>query len=621
MSRILYAVLWSCLLLVSCQRDEWTPAGPVGAAGGVTFRLSGSGYDGACDGQTRATDLRTDYDRVEFRVVDEATGAAVGDLKGLYHPGSSELRIEGLREGDYRLLVLGIRGDWTQDRVEVHAISRLDEEWVSFPADLGKPLTAEYFYSQTPFAVRTTVTPDGTVTSQVTGTETLQRRIVGRADFTFTYANPYIRTALVSTRATLRGARFHTGMTGAGAFTGCSDELSLEEDLEAVSSYVFMPLAEETALQGEIEVVTRTYRGGEIRRVFGYELGSLASNRIERIDTPVVHPDNNSGTMFITRRAYDEGSHGLILQDGEPKEVYTDPAQRRFNTAAPLQFSVTGEGELHARFYSPRALSDVLVRARIPGVDSEYLDLAWFDSIPPFADFYEQLPQIVRPTVCRSESGRWVEIPQLTAADFEGVEFAIECEDPYWKKLRQILHGWTIAFSLFNGDPDKPDGGPSGNWMGIRPVHCREAVAFFLNFTYMIDMPEHEVILRENQDRLYGNGGVNDKVTPEKVLSQMRQSRNLNVGLVYPGNGIVGLGGGSSYGVYQQAWLQHYFNTYSCEIMFHELGHVMGYNHSSSFTYGPWAQELMNHFYVNHLDQMPIDSSSYLDSSKNPTLY
>ena len=362
-------------------------------------------------------------------------------------------------------------------------------------------------------------------------------------------------------------------------------------------------------------------RSGEVRRTFAYELADLEPNRIERIHTPVVHPDNTSGTMFITPQAYAEGSHGQILQDGEPKTIYTDPAQRRFNTAAPLQLSVTDAGELHARFYSPRPLSGVLVRARIPRVDSEYLDLAWFDSIPPFADFCERLPQLERPTQCLSESGRWVDLPQLTAADFEGVEFAVECEDPYWKKLRQIIHGWTIAFSLFNGDPDRPDGGPSGNWMGIRPVHCREAVAFFLNFTYMIDMPEHEVILRENQDRLYGNGGVNDKVTPERVLSQMRQSRSLNVGLVYPGNGIVGLGGGSSYGAYQQAWLQHYFNTYSCEIMFHELGHVMGYNHSSSFTYGPWAQELMNHFYVNHLDQMPIDSPSYLNSSQNPTLY
>ena len=42
---------------------------------------------------------------------------------------------------------------------------------------------------------------------------------------------------------------------------------------------------------------------------------------------------------------------------------------------------------------------------------------------------------------------------------------------------------------------------------------------------------------------------------------------------------------------------------------------------SHSFTYGPWAQELMNHFYVNHIDQMPIDSPSYLNSSQNPNLY
>ena len=619
MSRILSVVLWSCLLLVACERDAWEPAAPVAEQDGALFHLDAADYDGLST--RRSADLRTNYDRVEFRVIDDASGRTVPNLKGLYDSQHSVLRIEGLREGDYRLLVLGMRGDWSQDGVEVHPIGHVDERWVSFPEDLGKPLAAEYFYSQTPFTVRVTTTAAGEVSSVVTGTQTTQQRIIGRADFDFTYTNPYIRTALVSLRTTLGGARFRTGMTGGGAFTGQSDELAFETDLEAVASYAFLPTVEGYPLRGEIELVTRTYRGGQVRRLFGFELERLEANRIGRIHTPVVHPDNSSGTMFLTQRAYDEGSHGLILQDGEPKSVYTDPAQRRFNTAAPLQLAVTEAGELHARFYSPRALSGVLVRARIPRVSDEYLDLAWFDSIPPFADFYEQLPQTLRPTVCRSATDRWVEIPQLEAADFEGVEFTIESEDPYWKKLQQILHGWTIAFSLFNGDPDRPDGGPSGNWMGIRPVHCREAVAFFLNFTYMIDMPEHEVILRENQDRLYGNGGVNDKVTPEKVLSQMRQSRNLNVGLVYPGNGIVGLGGGSSYGVYQQAWLQHYFNTYSCEIMFHELGHVMGYSHSSSFTYGPWAQELMNNFYVTHLNEMPIDSPSYLNSSNNPTLY
>ena len=137
----------------------------------------------------------------------------------------------------------------------------------------------------------------------------------------------------------------------------------------------------------------------------------------------------------------------------------------------------------------------------------------------------------------------------------------------------------------------------------------------------MIDMPEHEEILRANEDILYGNGGVDDKVTAENVLRQMRQKRTLQVGLVYPGNGVLGLGGGSVFGAYQQAWLRHYDDYYACEIMFHELGHVMGYSHSSSFTYGPWAQELMNHFYVDNLNLFPVDSSDYLRSPGNPNLY
>ena len=47
----------------------------------------------------------------------------------------------------------------------------------------------------------------------------------------------------------------------------------------------------------------------------------------------------------------------------------------------------------------------------------------------------------------------------------------------------------------------------------------------------------------------------------------------------------------------------------------------MGYSHSSAFTYGPWAQELMNKFYVDHIQEMPVDSPSYLDSRNNPHIY
>lgn len=578
-------------------------------------------YEDFDNGTTRsAIGSDTDYDRVEFCVVDN-DGDVLSNIKGLYDRASSEIRIEGLREGEYRLLILGVRGDSDADGVSIARIRSIDDEWVTFPSDLHKPLEAEYFYSQTPFSVTTQAGESGNELAVVAEGEVVQRRIIGRADFHFEFNNPYVETALQTISVTFASPVFHTTLSGNGDFGGRSSGTSFTIDLNEGSSYLLPPTAVAQPLRGEIEMTTRSYRGHTERRTYGFSLEEVAANRIGRISTVATHPDDNSSTVFVTEPALEKFGVSYILQDGEPKEVYTDASQRSFNTSEPLQVSVTEDGRLHVRFYSPRELSDVLIQARVAAVDNEFFDLAYFDRIPAFADFYGELPMTLRRTFCRSESGRIIETDVVPAEAFASAEYRISSDDPFWAKIEAIEHGWNISFSLYGGNPDLPDGGPVGNWMGIRPVHCREAVALFLNFTYMIDMPEHEEILHANVDRLYGNGGVEDKVTVETVLRQMRQPRTLKIGLVYPGNGVIGLGGGTAFGAYQQAWFQHYFNTYSCEIMFHELGHVMGYNHSSSFTYGPWAQELMNRFYVDHIGEMPIDSPSYLNSSQNPNKY
>ena len=618
MNRITYVLLSCIVLLTACQSDprEETLRPQ---SDGLVFKLQYDEFDNAT---TRSSDLPLDahYDRVAFYVVDQE-GSTVGGFKGLYDQTRSEIRIEGLREGAFDLLVLGIKGDESLDGAEILPIRHLGQEWLRFPADLQKPLEAEYFYSRTPFEVVRQSTPSGDeLIASVTG-PVVQQRIIGRADFSFGFNNPYIETALQSRQVTLEGPLFQTGFTAGGEFTGTSDGNDFTVDLEQGQSLLLPPTVGEAPLQGEVELTSRNYRGHTVRRVYAFSLAEVQPNAIGRIHTPVVHPDDNSTVAFVTELALEQSAPEYILQDDEPHTVYTDSAQRSFNTSQPLQISVTEEGQLHARFYSPRDLTDVLVQARIPAISDEYFDLAYFDRVPAFVDFYGALPMLGKKSVTRTESGRILELDPLSASELQGAEFRIQSGDPFWAKLEAIIHGWDIGFSLYGGDPEKPDGGPVGNWMGIRPVHCREVVALFLNFTYMIDMPEHETILRENADRLYGNGGVNDKVSAETVLKQMRQKRTLKVGLVYPGNGIVGLGGGSAFGAYQQAWFQHYFNTYSCEIMFHELGHVMGYSHSSSFTYGPWAQELMNHFYVDHIHEMPIDSPDYLNSAQNPNKY
>lgn len=606
--------------LVSCSREEWPGMTAAQTGNTLSVHISAGGFEG--EAQTKARD--TGYDHVDIAVAD-GEGRIVRNIKSLYDRETSTIRLEGLVPGSYELLVLAVDGDMAADRASINEISEVSDTWLAFPEKISGPLAAEYFYSRTPFSV--TASPDiqgNGISSDLDGSIT-QKRIVGKTVFRCSYSSPYISTAVTSATVSVDSPAFLRELSAAGDFGGRAEGDGIVLDIKEDSSFIFPPTAGGSRFEGTLEMKTRDYLGHSIGRSYGFSLEEVGQNRIGHIGISVIHPDDQSGTMFITREAYAQGGHKAILQDDEPHTIYNDKEQRNFNTARPLQVSVTPEGLLHVRFYSPREARNVLIRGLIPEVDNEYLDLAYFDVIPAFADFYEPLAILEKEgggkRICRSESGRLVEVPGIGASVAERIMFRAESDDPYWQKLQKIVHGWNIRFELFGGDPTKPDGGPSGNWMGIRPVHCREVVAFFINFTYMIDMPEHEQILRENEDRLYGNGGVEDKVSAETVLSQMRQERTINAGLVYPGNSVMGLGGGSTFGAWQGGWLDHYTSTYSCEVMFHELGHVMGYSHNSAFTYGPWAQELMNRFYVDHLDMMPVDSPDYLSSRQNPNIY
>lgn len=627
MEKYVLALLTAISTLVACVKEDGPSVSRPAMPRGISFGLRHDGYSAGIMHAVKRRDEASvddnegvgpaDYDKVVLEIMD-MDGNAVGDWKGKYDRNTSTVLIEGLHPGDYRLLVLGIQGDSGEDGAVIMDLEHISDAWLTFSEDNSGPLAAEYFYSSTPFSVYYEENGSGKYPVADIPSEVVQSRIVSRLDFNLNYRNKYVRTSVSSNNAVIEDLRTYTSLAGDGAFSG-ENVRDMTLDLTEGQSFIFMPVTAE--FNGEVLMDSRDYRGNSISRSYAFDGVELAPNTISAIDVDVAHPEDDSGTMFITATAYAEGAHSLILQDDEPHGIYTDKTLRNFNTAKPLQLSVTDGGSLAARFYSPRSIRNVLVRARIPSVHDEFIDIAYFDEIPAFADFSELLPAVGKSAFYRTETGRIVEIGKLEPSQFSEAEFMVVSDDPYWTRLQEIRHGWNIRFDLYGGDPTQPDGGPQGNWMGIRPVHCREAVAFFLNFTYMIDMPEHEQILRENQDRLYGNGGVDDKVTVETVLAQMRQTRTINVGLVYTGNNVMGLGGGSTFGAWQGGWVEHYTSLYACEVMFHELGHVMGYGHSSSFTYGPWAQELMNRFYIEHLDMMPVDSPDYLDSASNPNLY
>ncbi len=616
MRKLTFIAFLCTLLLISCNQEEYSEASSTSNQSGIVFKLQREGYEGK---ETRSSENDSSpYDQLYYFIADE-NGNRVENIKTYYKTSTSEIYAEGLHKGEYQLLVLGIKGNAIKDRAIVRTPGHIDDEWLAFPDDLQKPLEAEYFYSKTPFSIIEIQTAEGTQETVSISQAVIQKRIMSRVDFNFSYNNPYVQNAVTDKTLSLGQIKFYTTLSGNGELGGESNGITNTISLNQHTSYFFMPMCNGSTFHGEITLSTRNYLKEERRQIYNFDQETLTANHIHHVETHVNHPDDKAVTMLITPAAYNAGDHTLILQDDETKEVYTNASVRKFNTAQPLQVSVTEEGKLHIRFYSPRQLNNVLIKMQLPQVSDEYFDLAYFDSIPAFGDFFEEIPLIQRAAMCRTESGKYIEVQKKTKSELAEATFKIEANDPYWDKLQKIEHGWTIYWGLYGGDPEREDGGPVGNWMGIRPVHCRESVAFFLNFTYMIDMPEHEQILHDNADQLYDDNKQLVKV--EEVLKKMRASRTLQVGLVYTGNGIIGLGSGSVFGAYQRGWFEHYFNTYACSVMFHELGHVMGYGHSSSFTYGPWAEQLMNNFYVNNLQKMPINSINYLNSSQNPHQY
>lgn len=616
--KILVAISLICtFLLTSCESEKDTDIlNPLAGSVSGRFYLTTADYDNVEHTRVTVTNLTVKYDEISYYVVDLSVNRFVSDVKTEWRPEISELIVEGLQEGRYQLLVLAVQGDTKADRATIHPLTTPMDAWLSFPEDQAIPLQADYYYGRVEFSVEVqqgveTITPLQEVSL---------RRLIGGIEFNFTYNNPYVRTSLEKNTLLLEEAKFYTTFTADQRYEGESIGGIRKVELERDSRILrFMPsIHGSSPLQGKIEMHSRNYKGKEIIRNYNFSDQILERGRLNRVNTQVIHPDDNNGVLYMTPAAFEDSRHGYILQDDEPKEVYTDSRQRKFITTKPLQTEITDNGELHLRFYSPRPLKDVTVSVNIPSAH-ERIILAYLDSIPAFADIWLEIPATQRSMTFPTASGGHITLPPLTVDELRSGELTIESGEDYWTRLQKIKIPWTIFFGLFGGNPDRPNGGPVGNWIGIRPLHCRETVAFMLNVTYMFGLEDVVQLMRDNADKLLGNDGK----TPEpidRVVSKMRGAYSLQVGLVNH-NTILGLGSPSVWGVVQDCHLFHYDNSYLVHVSFHELGHVMNYNHSSSFTYGIWAERLMNNFYINHINEFPIDKYTYLNSRNNPNKY
>lgn len=544
----------------------------------------------------------------------DANGTLLNNCESAYHADNTTIVIEPLPVGAYKLFVLAY--DKSLEKYGLQVVDKpvsTNEAWFSFVGD-GVPFLSEdaLYYGCKEFIVSSELIENQTVDLGY---------ILAGVDVDKNISSTYLRNIIQDIQISMpESARFYTSMSVDGAFkgdTGCS---GYNSSLKKTNAFYIMPQVNTAPVDVSFVTTTKDHRDA------AYKMTNTAPVELRGSTKSLVkldlssHPEAKSGMLYITKSYYDEETRPLILQDDEPKSIFYDKTQRSFCINDLLQLTCTDEGALLSKFYSPISIKNVSVWSS----DKKYGDkvlLAHYDSIPAFCgasfDFSKELDTYEFLTASNSK----LAIKKADVLELIEMGVEIECDDPYWRKVKQIQASWLLSFASYGGDPDAPDGKPVGNWMGMRPVHIREAIAFMINLGYMISTEEFATYLEGFQGQIWGNGGPEDIIDVRVIIPQLTARPGFTMGLVYTGRGVAGLGGGWTLGVSQSTYFNHYTSTRSCSFLFHEIGHCMGYSHSSGMSYGPWAEKIANRYYVNNIGTFPISNSQTLNSKNNPHQY
>lgn len=602
MKKSLYILCASLTMLVSCESDRFGDEIATAADGSITFLIS-SPVDEA-EWQTRSDDGEKIKEQIESMIylIADGKGRVLNHYYSRLSPSFDRLNVDGLAAGDYSIVLLAASEQ--SAFAEIATPSRLDEEWLSNTLST-LPIGGSYFYKKTDFSV-------GLTPSSMT------REIeLGRALAQVKVEIPGLQAAVENMISSVKvslddGSCLYSSLSADGTYTGEATVTGHElRDAGFNLSMSTMPSA--GAVSGTVKIISATLSGDTISSSYRFSDIKLEAGKTATITVRMQHPDFETGFILVRPKDYYDYDADLMMMEDEPMAVLHDANHRNYPVCRPLMVT-TWEDNMRVRLFAGGAAEDVDIYADFPSLGLDSVRVAHFDRVEPMLDMLVPMPFLNRACNYYDIHGKRVSLPRMDRIPTD-ISWYIKTSDPYLNQLAavQFQHwrAWCPSYETY--------------WAryAIQPT-CdiiRHAFVINQNIAIMLESEEFLDLIEANTGTYINNG---EYLTNEDIINRVYNNSGYGWGSCNPASGAEGWGGGSTMifmAGYLRAAMYPGVNTakpwsWPREVLFHELGHCLGFSHSGNMTYGGKWVSITSNAYVECFlhGKMPFGVPDFIDS-------
>ncbi|WP_436484571.1 hypothetical protein [Chitinophaga sp. ARDCPP14] len=272
-----------------------------------------------------------------------------------------------------------------------------------------------------------------------------------------------------------------------------------------------------------------------------------------------------------------DDNSGLMFKDGESMEVMTSES-RRYEIGKVLRVKAIDSVTIEVANFAPVDIQDATILLTIAG-QARPVKLFKISKIRAHGIKAINYPFTGTTTKFLDTDNKEVDLSAYKTSGIatSKVIFDFTGETDLIKKLKSLAKlKWTIKYHDFDPTDD-----PNNNWKeNIDAKDVRRFTGFIINLAYLFQADTTRSVF------------INEPITSnEQVLMTTEQKSTafqkmidipkFNCGVVV---NVFGLGGGATFGVANHI-LNDYLTADVCFIVVHEMGHMIGYSHSSTMTY------------------------------------